>query len=82
MIVTYIIKGAGDYYYCGITKDIARRLHAHNTGRAHSTTYKRPFYLQFIQKFPNRMEARILEEQIKNQGVKNWYNKNVKFKSY
>jgi putative endonuclease len=78
-ITTYILKGRKDFYYCGITKNIAKRIIQHNCGMNKSTRNYRPLVIIFTRNFTNRMQARLLEEKIKNEGVKKWYHRNVIF---
>lgn len=81
MVLCYILKGSDNYYYCGITNNIARRIAQHNTGMSKSTNKHRPLVIIFTGLFTNHMQARIMEKIIKNTGVQKWYNKNIKYKS-
>lgn len=79
MSYCYILKGEKDFYYCGITRDIVRRLQQHNTGKSKSTRVHLPLIIKFLQEYNDMKEARRKEIIIKNQGVKKWYQKNILF---
>jgi putative endonuclease len=76
----YIIKGINEFYYCGITKNISRRIIQHNLGMSNSTKNNRPFVIIYLKTYTNSLQARITEKKIKSQGVFKWYLKNIKFK--
>lgn len=79
MFYTYILKGQNEFYYCGITKNIDKRIIQHNRKESVSTRAYAPFTILVIRSFESRSESRILEKIIKNTGVKKWYNKNYLF---
>lgn len=74
---TYIINSNRGYWYCGITKDIVKRLLQHNTGQSKSTKGKGDFVIKLIRHFDTMKEARQLEVKIKKQGVKRYFYRNT-----
>ncbi|MFH1875184.1 MAG: GIY-YIG nuclease family protein [Pseudomonadota bacterium] len=62
----YIIQCADDSYYTGYTNDIARRLKAHNQGKASRITRsKLPVKLVYKESFSQKSEALKREAEIK-----------------
>jgi predicted GIY-YIG superfamily endonuclease len=80
MFLCYILRGSQDFYYCGITGHIAKRIKRHNAGGSKSTRKHTPLFIVYTSIFSTMAEARIKEVMIKNQGVRNWYNKNIRFR--
>lgn len=78
-IYLYILKLEGGTYYCGITKDLERRLKEHNGGKSKSTRRNLPVQIIFTDTFDSYFEAREREKKIKLQGVGRYYRKNVLF---
>jgi predicted GIY-YIG superfamily endonuclease len=76
---TYIIEGKTGYYYCGITKNIVKRLLQHNRNESKSTRGKGPFVTKIIKEVATMKEARILEVKIKKQGVKRYFIRNSQY---
>jgi len=72
----YILKLRDDTHYCGITKDIVKRITQHYTGKSISTRNKLPAVIKYIKRVTDMKEARKFEVRIKKQGVTRWYNKN------
>jgi len=64
---TYLVRCADDTLYCGITTDITRRIHEHNHHKkgAAYTKARRPVFLVYAQKFPDRSLAQQEEARIK-----------------
>lgn len=63
---TYIVKCRDQSYYTGITNDLVKRLHAHNSGKGAAYTRGRgPVKLIYCEKFSTRSEASIREFTIK-----------------
>jgi len=77
MVVCYILRSCNHFYYCGISKNLSRRIAQHNCGNAKSTKAHRPLSIVFVHTGTSYMQMRILEKQIKNAGVKAWYDRNV-----
>jgi len=63
----YVVRCADDTLYTGVTKDVVRRLHEHNsTGRgAKYTRARRPVTLVYKRKYPDRSAAQIAEHSFK-----------------
>lgn len=63
----YIVKCSDDSYYTGVTNDLERRLHEHNTGFNESCyTYKRrPVELMYHEMFNDVNRAIAWEKQLK-----------------
>lgn len=71
----YILKGARDWHYCGITSDMYRRYLEHNSGQSVSTKKNGPYVLRWMREYDSRAKARFVEVMIKKQGVKRWMSK-------
>ena len=69
----YIIRGVDDYYYCGLTGQIEKRLLQHQRGESRSTRKHKPFTIVYLKKVFSRKEARYYEKGIKAYGVKRYY---------
>ncbi len=62
----YIIRCADGSYYIGSTRDLKKRLQAHEEGRAATyTSRRRPLYLAYSEKHGTMEAARRRELQIK-----------------
>ncbi|MAR99838.1 MAG: hypothetical protein CMH24_00505 [Nitrosomonadales bacterium] len=62
----YILKCSDDSYYTGITKDIKRRIHEHETNKGAKYTKGRgPFHLVYTYKCKDQKEASQKEYAIK-----------------
>ena len=59
----YVVQCCDKSYYAGVTTDIKRRLHEHNTTSrgAKYTKTRRPVVLIYQQEFTNRSEAQRAE---------------------
>jgi len=62
-----MVRCADNSLYTGITTDLDRRIHEHNTSLtwAKYTKYKRPVELAWSQSVPNRSRASKIEYHIK-----------------
>lgn len=76
MAYLYIIKLADSTHYCGISKNVVKRLLDHGKGRSKSTKNKRPHITKYIKQFSSMQEARVMEVRIKKQGVTRWWIRN------
>jgi putative endonuclease len=66
MYYVYAIRSVSrNYTYIGITDSIKRRLFQHNSGSNKTTRPYGPFELILLEEFPNRIEARQREKQLK-----------------
>jgi putative endonuclease len=63
----YILQCSDDSYYIGHTSELERRVHEHYAGIFNTcyTFTRRPLKLVFVQEFPNRPSAFLLEQKIK-----------------
>lgn len=64
----YLLQCADGSYYCGVTKDICRRLRQHNgkiAGGARYTASRRPVCLLASAPAASRSEAQRLERKVK-----------------
>lgn len=67
MFVVYALKSmTRKYIYVGITSDIDRRLHEHNSGYEKTTKPYSPFSLLYTQLLETRVEAREREKYLKS----------------
>lgn len=76
MAYLYILHLRDNTHYCGITKNIERRITQHVRGESKSTKYKRPVKIKYVRKCVNIAMARKEEVKIKRQGVSRWWIKN------
>ncbi len=63
----YIVQCSSGTLYTGITSNVRRRIEQHNGlrwGGAFHTRMHRPVFLQHIEKYPTRSEARKREKEI------------------
>ena len=62
----YIVECADGTFYTGITNDLERRVHEHNTGKgARYTRSRRPVVLRYHEIQPDRSHASAREYRIK-----------------
>ena len=64
----YLVRCADNTLYCGVTRDLARRLRQHNgeiAGGARYTRARRPVTLVLARDFPTRSEAQRVEARVK-----------------
>ena len=67
MIFVYAISSCEKkYIYVGMTNNLTRRLHQHNSGYSRSTKPYAPFNLIYKKAFPDRQSARIHEKEMKS----------------
>jgi putative endonuclease len=77
MAFLYILRLNDNTHYCGITKNIVRRIQDHQKGKSKSTRHKLPLVTKYIKTFESMKAARLMEVKIKKQGVTRWWNKNM-----
>jgi len=66
MYWVYIIRCRDGSYYTGVTRNLASRVDAHNSGAVSGFTHnRRPVELFFAQPSPTIIEAILWEKQIK-----------------
>ena len=73
MAYLYILRLRDGTHYCGIARNVVKRLQQHQKGRSKSTRLKRPLVTKFIRQFVDIKSARIEEVRIKKQGVTRWF---------
>ena len=74
MIFVYILRSYNGIHYTGITKDIVRRFHEHNTGRSKSTKKLKPLSIVYLNICYDYKNAHALELYIKNRSAKIFLN--------
>ena len=65
MYYVYVIKGR-KRYYIGSTKDAAKRLKEHNSGKTTSLKRQAPFQIVYLEKCGSKTEAIQREHKIKS----------------
>ena len=69
----YVLRSEIDgRYYVGMTSDIKKRIHEHNTGKTKSTKGYRPWKLLHLEDYPDIMTARKREKYLKSGYGKQW----------
>jgi len=67
MHYVYVLKSLRDSMkYVGVTKDLDKRIKAHNWGRVSSTKSRRPFELIYVEEFESREIAEKRERFLKS----------------
>lgn len=75
----YVIKSEVDSrLYVGLSKDISKRIKAHNSGQVFSTKGFRPWKLAYQEKIGERIEARKREKFLKRGSGKEFIKKILK----
>jgi len=63
----YVLRSLkSGWFYIGLTNDVDRRLHEHNSGYNRSTKGKGPFTVLQTERFATRQEARTRERWLKS----------------
>ena len=64
----YVVRCADDSFYTGVTTDIGRRLHEHNTTKkgAKYTRSRRPVKLIYFESYEDRSTAQKAENYFKS----------------
>ena len=66
----YILESESDHtYYKGSTSDIERRLKEHNSGLSRYTSTRMPWKLVYLEEFPTKREALIMERKLKHKNA-------------
>ncbi len=67
MIYVYVLySNRSKQKYIGITNDIERRIHEHNSWQNKSTKWFWPYILVYCEKYIDRVEARKREKYLKS----------------
>lgn len=77
MVYCYILRLSNQTHYCGMTKDLVKRLKEHQEGKSKSTKRFLPVHLIWCVRCENGNVARSWEVKIKNEGVSRWLHKNI-----
>ncbi|MBR8535025.1 GIY-YIG nuclease family protein [Carboxylicivirga sediminis] len=76
MFYVYVIKSqVQDWIYVGLSDNVERRIHEHNSGWGRSTKLYRQFKLLFVENYPDRPSARIREKYLKSASGKRFIRK-------
>jgi putative endonuclease len=66
MYYVYILRCSDDSFYVGSTEHLQARVHAHNSGRGATYTFKRrPVRLMYAEAFETKTQAIKRERQLK-----------------
>ena len=67
MYYVYILKSQkDDSRYIGVTADLKKRLHQHNTGQATYSNTKRPYKVSWYAAFTSKEKAYAFEKYLKS----------------
>jgi len=76
MFYVYILRSLKDgRYYIGSTKHLKQRLIEHHLGKTKSLRYRLPLKLIYQEEYPNQIEARKREKEIKSYKSGNTFKK-------
>lgn len=65
----YIVQCSSGSLYTGVTSNVRKRIEQHNGlrwGGAFHTKMHRPVFLQHLERYPTRKEARVREKEIQS----------------
>ena len=78
MYIVYVLQSLKDgKRYCGLTDDLIRRLAEHNSGKVTSTRPRRPFVIEYQEKFDTRVEAREKEKYFKTSAGRRFLDRHI-----
>ena len=68
LFYVYIIRSVDNptHHYTGYTRDIGKRLHAHNNGQSHHTSKYCPWFLETVISFRDEQKAKTFELYLKS----------------
>jgi putative endonuclease len=69
---TYVLRCADDRLYVGSTRDLEKRIEAHQKGKVKTTKHRRPGKLIHAEKTANYSEARKRELYLKSGTGRDW----------
>ena len=75
--VTYVLRCADNRLYIGSTRDLKKRIEAHNKGKVRTTKHRRPVKLIHVEKTINYSEARKRELYLKSGTGRDWLKSNI-----
>ena len=74
----YVLKSDADgLHYCGMTQDIDRRLHEHNSGKHKFTKGHLPWKLVYSEFIGGRTQARLREKYLKSAAGRRFLDKEL-----
>lgn len=79
-VFVYILRDLNDFYYCGITNNIERRVQEHNTHKKGYTNFSKTWAIIYTETYTTRQLAAARERTIKKFGVKRFYLKKVAYR--
>ena len=69
MFILYILKSKKDNdIYIGVTPNLRKRLHEHNSGKAFATKFRLPFKLIYCEVYKDKHDAFNREKMLKYHG--------------
>ena len=78
MYFVYILYSEkGTCYYVGMTKNMTKRLHTHNSGYVQSTKPYLPWRVVHTETHPSLEKARKREKYLKSAAGRRWRKKNL-----
>ena len=78
MCYIYILKSLKDNkLYVGSTRNLNKRIDAHNSGKVRSTKSRAPFKLIYYEKVEDYTKARKRESYLKTGSGRIWIKKNI-----
>ncbi|NUN69903.1 MAG: GIY-YIG nuclease family protein [Bacteroidetes bacterium] len=73
MITVYVLESMHSrWLYVGMTNNLQRRFHQHQSGYVRSTKARRPYRIIYIATFPSRTETRVHEKYLKSTARKRY----------
>ena len=78
MVIVYVLESLTDQiWYTGMTQNVTRRLHEHNSGKNRFTKGHQPWKIIYTEQHPNWESARKREKYLKTAAGKNWLIKHL-----
>ena len=68
----YVLKCNDERLCTGSTRNLEKRLQAHNTGKVRTTKNRRPFQLIYVEELDDYSEARKRERYLKSGTGREW----------
>jgi predicted GIY-YIG superfamily endonuclease len=68
----YVLRCSNRKLYTGSTRDLAKRLYAHNAGKVRTTKIVRPVQLVYMEEFESYSDARKRELYLKTGAGREW----------
>ena len=78
MCYVYILRSSKDNkLYVGSTRNLKKRINAHNSGKVRSTKSREPFKLIYFEKLEDYTKARKRENYLKTGSGRKWIKENI-----